>query len=140
MNASGISGAGLGLRIIAALALVLLTYNPTQSSYFHWALRDFSDFGAVKAFPGAVLLAGWVLFARAAFSSLGPLGLVLTSLVIGCLVWLLSDWGILDSSRPGVLAWVSLVALGVILGIGVSWSHLRRRFTGQIDVDEIRSS
>jgi hypothetical protein len=36
-----------------------------------------------------------------------------------------------------VLAWVVLVALGGVLGFGLSWSLLRRKITGQVDVDEL---
>jgi hypothetical protein len=30
-----------------------------------------------------------------------------------------------------------LLALSVVLAIGVSWSHLQRRLTGQADVEEV---
>ncbi|MGB5773274.1 MAG: DUF6524 family protein [Sedimenticolaceae bacterium] len=30
-----------------------------------------------------------------------------------------------------------LVLLSAILAVGMSWSHIRRRLTGQIDVDEV---
>jgi hypothetical protein len=35
------------------------------------------------------------------------------------------------------MAWVILVLLAAILGAGMSWSHLRRRWAGQADVDDI---
>jgi hypothetical protein len=33
-----------------------------------------------------------------------------------------------------VLTWLALVILGVILGLGLSWSLIRARATGQIEV------
>jgi len=30
------------MRLVGALAIVLLTYNPTGYSFYHWALRDFA--------------------------------------------------------------------------------------------------
>ena len=38
-----------------------------------------------------------------------------------------------------VLAWIALVVTGLILGIGMCWSSLRRTLSGQADVDEVDS-
>jgi hypothetical protein len=68
-------------------------------------------------------------------TSLGAVGLVLSALVLGSLVWVLEDYGILDPDRPSLLSWISLIIIGIILGIGLSWSLLRTRVTGQVEVD-----
>ena len=128
--------AGVAGRALAGVALVLLTYNPSGRSYYHWALADLSTFSALKAVPGAILLCGWVLYVRAAFLSLGWLGLLLISTVFAAVCWLLSDIGLLDVHRPDLLGWVALIVLGLILGIGLSWSLVRRRLTGQVDVEQ----
>jgi hypothetical protein len=83
------------------------------------------------------LLAGWVFYLRAAISSLGFLGVIILLLILGAVVWLLVEQKILDPKEPGVLSWVALALLGLVLGIGMSWSLVRRRITGQVDVDEI---
>lgn len=134
MNAR-ISWFGVLMRLIAALAVVLLTYNPTGYSFWHWALGDVAHVTAVKAFAGALLLVGWVICIRAAFVSLGAIGLVLSTVVLGTLVWVLTDYGILNPDRPSLLSWISLIAIGIILGIGLCWSLLRARVTGQVEVD-----
>ena len=41
-----------------------------------------------------------------AFVSLGALGLLLSVLVLGTLVWMLRDYGILNPDSPFLLAWV----------------------------------
>ena len=130
-----ISWFGVLVRLVAALALVLLTYNPTGHSFYHWAMLDFANLTALKAFSGALMLVGWVICIRAALTSLGPLGLVLSALVLGTLVWVLTDYGILNPDRPSLLSWISLIIIGIILGIGLSWSLLRTRVTGQVEVD-----
>jgi len=130
-----ISWFGVLVRLVAALALVLLTYNPTGHSFYHWAMLDFANLTALKAFSGALLLVGWVICIRAALTSLGPLGLVLSALVLGTLVWVLTDYGVLNPDRPSLLSWISLIIIGIILGIGLSWSLLRTRVTGQVEVD-----
>jgi|SRR4030095_1524781 hypothetical protein len=130
-----ISWLGVLIRLVGALAVVLSTYNPTGYSFYHWALRDLAHITAVKAFAGALLLVGWVICLRTAFVSLGRLGVVLSALVLGTLVWMLTDYGLLDPDRPSLLSWISLIAIGIILGVGLSWSLLRARATGQVEVD-----
>ncbi|HEY7559098.1 MAG TPA: DUF6524 family protein [Candidatus Binatia bacterium] len=130
-----ISWFGVLIRLIGALAVVLLSYNPTGYSFYHWALQDFASITAVKAFSGTVLLVGWVVCIRTAFVSLGAIGLILCALVLGALIWLLTDYGILNPDSPSLLAWISLIVIGIILGIGLSWSLLRARVTGQVEVD-----
>ena len=35
------------------------------------------------------------------------------------------------------MAWVVLALLGVTLGVGMSWAHIRRRASGQASVDRV---
>jgi Family of unknown function (DUF6524) len=122
-----ISWFGVFMRLVGALAVVLLTYNPMGYSFYHWAMRDFASMTAVKAFAGALLLVGWVVCIRTAFVSLGALGLLLSALVLGTLVWMLTDYGILNPDSPSLFSWVTLIIIGIIFGIGLSWSLLRAR-------------
>jgi hypothetical protein len=133
---SEVSWGGIVLRVAFAVVLVLATFNPSGWSFHHWAMRDLDAFTPAKALVGALLLCVWVLYLRAALHALGRLGVVLAILVFAAFVWLLADWGWLEPERPRVLAWIALVALGLVLGIGLSWSIVRRRLTGQVDVEE----
>jgi hypothetical protein len=135
MARGSIGVGGFLLRVAAALALVLLTYNPTGWSYHHWIFASPDGFTAVKALPGALLLCGWVLYVRAAVQSLGLVGFGLSALVIGSVVWLLAAQGWIDPTRPTVAAWIALVALGLVLGVGLGWSQVRRALTGQVDIE-----
>jgi len=136
---SDISWGGILLRVAFAVALVLATFNPSGLSYHHWAMRDLAAFSPAKALVGALLLCAWVLYLRAALHALGRLGVALAVLVFAAFVWLLADWGWLDPQQPGVFGWIALVTLGLVLGIGLSWSIVRRRLTGQVDVEETPS-
>jgi hypothetical protein len=69
-----ISWFGVFMRLIGAIALVLLNYNTTGYFFYHWALRDFAAITALKAFAGALLLVGWIVCIRMAFVSLALLG------------------------------------------------------------------
>lgn len=126
--------AGILLRVVVGVVLVLLTFNPTGWSFHHW-LKS-AGLAPATALAGALLLCGWVLYVRAAVQSLGVLGVGLLALVAAACVWLLADWGLFDPRQPQVMAWILLVVLGLVLGIGLGWSILRRRLTGQIDVEE----
>jgi hypothetical protein len=35
------------------------------------------------------------------------------------------------------MAWVVLTCLGLLLGIGMSWAHIRARISGQSSVDRV---
>ena len=84
-----------------------------------------------------MLLIGWIVFLRATLRAIGIGGLLLTGAVMATVVWMVVDWGWLDPHNTTSMAWVMLVALSIMLAIGVSWSHVQRRLTGQADVEEV---
>ena len=77
MAVQGISWSGVFVRVVLAVALVLLTYNPSGHSFYHWAIAPPPGITALKAFLGIVLLIGWVICLRTAFVALGWLGVTL---------------------------------------------------------------
>lgn len=125
-------------RYALALALVLITYNPSEYSAFHWirgAIGD-GELGAVHFFIGILLVIGWVILWVATWRSMDTLGVILGALALGALVWLLISSGLLTAGSATAITWIVLICLGTLLGIGLSWSHLWRRLTGQYTVDE----
>jgi Family of unknown function (DUF6524) len=134
MAVQGISWGGVIARVVFALALVLATYNPSGHSFYHWAIGPPPGMTAVKAFLGILLLIGWVICLRTAFVALGWLGLTLGVALLGTAVWLLVDMKIVDTATPTALTWIALAIVGIVLGIGLSWSLIRARATGQIEV------
>ena len=127
------------LRWIFALLLVLGTYNPTPFSYISWLLADGFRFGPVPALLGVVLVIAWIVFLRATFLSIGWLGIVLGIALFSCLIWLLVDIGLLSLESRGILTWLSLIVVSLLLGVGMSWSHIRRRLSGQVAVDDVET-
>ncbi|MEM8561719.1 MAG: DUF6524 family protein [Pseudomonadota bacterium] len=119
-----------------ALVLVLGTYNPTQWCYFSWATAETTTFGPIVAIVGLLLLIGWIMFLRATFMSIGWIGVALGAALFACVVWLMVDQGWLNLESQNMIAWVVVVILSLILAFGMSWSHIRRRLSGQYDVDE----
>ena len=80
---------------------------------------------------------GWVILFVATFKSLNTLGVVLAAIAIGTFVWMLVDFGLLGAGSRSAIVWISLVCLAALLTVGLSWSHIWRRLTGQFDVDEV---
>jgi hypothetical protein len=122
-------------RVLFAVALVLLTWNPSGWSYVDWALRDRSAFDAVKGFFGVLLLGGWIFCWRAAWVSLGAVGIALVAALLATIVWMLVQFGVVEPGSTKAFLWIVLVAVGVVLGTGLSWSKLRQRATGQVETD-----
>lgn len=134
MAVAGISWSGVLWRVAFAVVLVLLTFNPSGHSFYHWLTAPPAGVTAVKAFAGVLLVIGWVICLRTAFVALGALGIVLGVALLGTAVWLLIDLGWIDVRGASALTWVALILVGVLLGIGLSWSLIRARATGQIEV------
>ena len=129
-------GSFIGRWVFAGI-LVFGTYNPTQYSYLGWVFAEGTTFGPLVALAGVALLIAWIIFLRATFLSMGWLGIILGAALFGCVIWLFLDLGWLDLDSPSEISWVVLVFLSLILAVGMSWSHIRRRLTGQFDVDDI---
>ena len=125
-------------RLVASLLLVLSTYNPSGYSYFDWvrlAIRD-GELGPEHLIVGILLVIGWTILVVATKRSLETLGTVLGTILLGALVWLLIDFGMLHVDSVSAISWVILVCISVLLTIGLCWSHLWRRLTGQLEVDD----
>ena len=133
----GLTWTGFILRLLAAFVLVFTTYNPSGTSYYHWLSQNIASPTPMMALVGIVLLIGWTIYLRATARSLGAFGLLLAAAFFGTLLWMVIDWGLVDADSVKAITYIILVILCGILAIGISWSHIRRRMTGQVDVDEV---
>jgi hypothetical protein len=134
MSVPGISWSGVFIRIAIAVALVLVTYNPTGYSFYHWLSAPPAGINALKTLLGVLLLIGWVVCLRTVYIALGWLGVILGMGLLAALVWVFVDGKWIDLASPTAVAWVALLILGTILGVGLSWSLIRARLTGQVEV------
>jgi hypothetical protein len=136
-----ITWGGVLVRLLASLVLVFLTWNAEGWSYYHWAIQPLlegaGNFSAIKFLAGALLVAAWVVFLQATRRSIGLMGAVLVAAIAGGVIWLLISSGIVTASSGRGLARVVLIAISVILAVGLSWSHMSKRLTGQADTDVV---
>lgn len=135
------SWGGYFLRLLFAIVIVFATYNPTGYSLYHWiraqaATSTSSEMWALLALCGIVVLIGWVIFIRATYRSLGPFGMALAVAFFGTLIWLLLSVIPIPEGNEDLIVYLIQFGLAGVLSAGLSWSHVRRRLSGQFDVDE----
>jgi len=131
------SAASFLLRWAVALVLVFGTFNPTDYSYYGWVTAVGSGNLALKALAGVVIAILYVIYLRATWRSIGPVGVVLAAAFLAAIVWVMIDFGLLNLDNPTVMTWIILFILATVLAFGISWSHIRRRVTGQADMDDV---
>lgn len=124
-------------RWFFALLLVLATWNPAGLSWMHWALADLRSFGPWQALSGLLLIVGWTIYLRATFRSLGVVGMALVAALFACLVWLLFELGWVRRDSAQAVAWLVEFGVATLMAVGMSWSHVRRRLSGQVDMDDV---
>lgn len=128
---------GFLIRWLCAFALLAATYNPTEYNYVRWTLSYGQNNVSIAVLVGLVLFIGYVIYLRATLRSIGPFGMGLVLAVIGAMLWVAYDLGVLDLQNPTLNIWIGLVALATVLGIGLNWSHVRRALSGQADMDDV---
>jgi hypothetical protein len=128
---------GFGLRWGFAFLLLTATYNPTSWNFVRWVSENGANPLSLVVLSGLVLLIGYIIYLRATLRSIGAVGMVLVLGVIAALLWVAFDFEWLDFSNPTANTWIGLFALSIVLGIGLSWSHVRRRLSGQADMDDV---
>ena len=128
---------GFILRWLFAFILLAATFNPTEYNYIDWVRADGGQNVSVAVLLGLVLLIGYIIYLRATLRSIGAFGMLLVLAVVGALLWVLYDFGVLRLENASFNVWLGLAALSFVLGIGLSWSHVRRALSGQADMDDV---
>ena len=127
----------LAVRWLGALFAVLATYNPSGSSYVHW-LVDLSDHRwSLKALVGILLVVVNMTFYYASMRSLRSSGMFAAAIFCITAVWTLLDYGYLQTLTFQTWITVTLVLTGSILAMGMCWSHIRGRLSGQSDSNDV---
>jgi hypothetical protein len=129
---------GILLRWLGAFVLLALTYNPTEWNFTRWAEANWSSQMPLTLLMGLLLAVGYLVYIGATLRSIGAFGILLVAAIVGALVWVLIDYGVLTLQNPQLNLWLGIFALSVVLGIGLSWSILRQKLSGQATVDEVQ--
>ncbi len=127
----------LFLRWLFAFVLVAATFNPTDWNYFRWAMSNSGEQMSMVVLLGLVLVVAYVIYVRATLRSIGAFGMALVLAVVAALIWVLYDLGLLSLENRNFNVWIGIFALSAVLGIGLSWSIIRRALSGQYDMDDV---
>jgi Family of unknown function (DUF6524) len=128
---------GILLRWLGAFVLLAVTFNPTPYNYVKWVEANWATQMPLSLFLGLLLGIGFMIYVVATLRSIGAFGVLLIAAVFGAGLWVLIDWGVMSLTNSNLNTWLGLFGLSIILGIGLSWSILRQRLSGQASVDEL---
>lgn len=127
---------GLFLRWIFALLLLTATYNPTPYNYVTWAWGSHETQLPLIVLSGLVLVVAYIVYLTATLRSIGLFGMILVLAIVAAIVWVLYDRGFISLANPSLNTWIALFSLSLVLAIGMYWSILWRRISGQLEVDD----
>ena len=120
----------IAYRWLLCAGLVFATWNPSGQSYADWATGERGS-AALKACLGIFLFAAWVAVARMAFAALGYRGVAaVVSLILAAVVFRVG-LGWLVFANVTVTGYTILLWISTVLGLGLSWSFLQRRISGE---------
>jgi Family of unknown function (DUF6524) len=127
------------LRFLGPLAIVLITYNPTGYSFYDWFSNALAEgsVGGLHILVLVLLVIAWSILLIATWNALDTYGVILICALVGALVWVFVDWGLLKADSANAIAWILLICAAIVLAVGLSWAHIWRRITGQYAVDNI---
>jgi hypothetical protein len=128
---------GFLIRWAFAFLLLAATYNPTQWNFVRWAIGNYQNMLSVTVLVGLILAIGYIILLRATLRSIGMFGMLLVLAVAGTLLWVLFDQGFINLTNPTINTWLGIIMMSLVLAIGLSWSIVRRKISGQADVDDV---
>lgn len=124
-------------RWFGALFVVMATYNPSGVSYYHWLIDLTDPRWSLKALIGLIMVILNMFFLLISLRSMRRGGLLSATVFSIVMVWTLRDYGFLQAISFWTWITLSLAGIGSILGLGLSWSHIRGRLSGQADSNDV---
>ncbi|MFZ5445921.1 MAG: DUF6524 family protein [Myxococcota bacterium] len=120
----------IALRFVLSAVLLCATWNPSGHSWVHSLRALWPKVNGLFALHTVVLTIAWVALLRAIWRSLGLLGVVLLAALLGALVWVAVDFGLLELRDATFTSWLVLFLVTVVHTIGLSFGDVKRRVNG----------
>lgn len=122
---------GFAVRWLASLFVVFATYNPSGYSYYHWMAAGGDDPWSLRVAAGLLLATSYLVAARISRAAVGTSGFI-----TGLVAAILFSYGVaslvsVSGSLGRALHYVYLASLATAIAVGISWSHMKHRLTGQ---------
>jgi hypothetical protein len=124
------------LRWLLVATVIFGTYNPSGRSFAHWALESDADL-LLKLSVGLVLLALNLTFIQLTFRALGTIGVLLLAICLISIALTLIKLEFVSLYTWELLQLYIILFLTLALTIGVCWSAIRTRISGQVDSFDI---
>ena len=97
---------GFVIRWLFAFVLLAATYNPTGWNYVRWSMVNYDTNLSLTVLFGLVLLVGYIIYLRATLRSIGLFGMILILAVVGTVLWVLFDQGVVSFADPTINTWI----------------------------------
>jgi hypothetical protein len=123
----------LFLRWLLAAFLVFGTYNPSGTSYYHW-VAGVPELSPTQITTGILLLALVVAVLRMAFMSTGYFGTAALALTVLMGILFAAGLGLFEFEDVSFTTYTIEAILSIVVGVGVSWSFIQKRLSGERDV------
>ena len=128
---------GFLIRWMFALILIVATWNPSFWNYSEWVGTNFASQLPLAVLGALVLIAGYLIYLRATLNSIGIVGMVLILALVGAILWVMFSQGWMTFGNSAFNGWIIILALSLVLAVGMYFSVIWRRMSGQVDVDEV---
>jgi hypothetical protein len=125
------------IRACATLFLVFSTYNPSGLSYVHWLEASWPADWTLQVAAAIGYAVVYALLLRTTVRAIRITGIALVTALLGAIVWVLLDAGVLSIEGVDDLAVILLYMFGTLLAVGISWMRLYILFFGQVSVDRL---
>ncbi len=124
------------VRWFMIMGVITAFYNPSGRSFVHWAADSTAPL-SLRIATGSLLLAALAYFWRLSVRALGPIGVVMLAFLLAVTAMALVDTGLIRPQAPAAMIAFLQGIITTGLTVGVSWSALRTRISGQIDSDDV---
>src|SRR3546814_14162182 len=108
------------MRVLAPLAIVLATYNPTGYCFYTWFMDAMAagELGGIHFLALAVLVICWSILLIAPWNALDTYGVILVCALLAATIWVIIDWGLLRADSGKAIAWNVQVLAALNLAVG----------------------
>jgi hypothetical protein len=128
---------GIIVRWLMSMFVVFAIFNPSGYSYVHWVLRDADQPWSLKVLAGLLLGSLVTTFLLATVRALGLRGIIAASGLLAAATWAMIDLGLFRDLSHSAYLTIVLTLIASILALGLSWSNLSLRVTGQVDSNDV---
>ena len=122
------------VRFIYTTLWIFITYNPLGYSVVHWVL---AEPGPLSVGSALILMIGWGVMLWLAWLGIGFTGILLSLVVTLLLLWMAIDANLIRFSDTSWNLVIAELVIAVVVTLGLSWGHLRRRLSGQFSTDDV---